>query len=62
MIGTRCMWVTLLLGDGAQGVLAVPLVDEDQGGAGAHGGADVEGQRRGVIGRAGAELDRGRAS
>ena len=46
----------LLFRDRAQHRLAVPLVDEHQRHARQHGDADVEGQRRGVVGRTGAHL------
>ena len=45
--------------DGLQDPGRIPLVGEHQFAARAHGGADVEGQRGRVIGRPGAELDRG---
>ncbi len=45
--------------DRPEDMLGVPLVDEDQGRAGAHGGADIESQGCGVIGGACAHLDRG---
>jgi hypothetical protein len=58
MIGTRWKWVTFRSADGPQDQFGVPPVDEHQRDAAAHGRPHVEGQRGGVIGRAGAHLHR----